>query len=146
MQLRTICLCRLILMLRSKINPEEPHKERKAQVGLLFLCDTPGKRLPCLHGQVFAPLRSVLNACHWHAAPFAGKRTATGLPGAARSIAEDREGLFPIRFHVKENLDTALHFPAGYLIIGKKGQESEYSTSLMRRGVYGKSIQYHSRL
>jgi len=33
-------------MLRSKINPEEPHKERKAQVGLLFLCDTHGLELP----------------------------------------------------------------------------------------------------
>ena len=99
MQLRTICLCRLILMLRSKINPEEPHKERKAQVGLLFLCD----------------------------------RLVLELPAASQRIG-------------KENLDTALHFPAGYLIIGKKGQESKYSTSLMRRGVYGKSIQYHSRL
>ena len=31
-----------------------------------------GKRLPCLHEQVSAPLRSVLNACHWHAASFVG--------------------------------------------------------------------------
>lgn len=85
MQLRTICLCRLILMLRSKKNPEEPHKEQMLMWGSFF-------------------------------------------------------------GNMKENLDTALHFPAGYLIIGKKGQESEYSTSLMRRGVYGKSIQYHSRL
>lgn len=44
-----------------------------------FLCDMPGKRTPCLHERVFAPLRSVLDACHWHAAPFAGQRTANGL-------------------------------------------------------------------
>ena len=98
------------------------------------------------HPLVFCAIRpaSACRACTGRHLPGNGQRQA--LPGAARSIAADREGLFPIRFHVKENLDTALHFPAGYLIIGKKGQESEYSTSLMRRGVYGKSIQYHSRL
>ena len=46
---------------------------------LLVLYDTPGKRLPSLHAQVFAPLRSVLDACRWHAAPFDGQRTATGF-------------------------------------------------------------------
>ena len=44
-----------------------------------LMWDMPGKGLPCLHEQVFAPLRTVLDACHWHAAPFAGQRTATGF-------------------------------------------------------------------
>jgi len=69
--------------------------------GGFFLSNTYGKRLPCLHGQVFALLRSALDACHWHAAPFNGQR-ATGsdrgqaLPGAACSMAVDREGPFLI--------------------------------------------------
>ncbi len=53
--------------------------------------DTPGERLPCLHEQVFAPLRSVLDACHWHAAPSAGQRTAKGFAVSCpqyRSITE----------------------------------------------------------
>ena len=32
----------------------------------VFLGDTPCKRLLCLHKQVFAVLRSVLDACQWH--------------------------------------------------------------------------------
>ena len=36
MQLRTICLCRLILMLMSKKNPEEPHKEQMLMWGSFF--------------------------------------------------------------------------------------------------------------
>ena len=44
-----------------------------------LLWDMPGKGLPCLHEQVFAPLRSVLDAYYWHAAPFAGQRTVTGF-------------------------------------------------------------------
>ena len=58
---------------------------------LLVLYDTPGKRLPSLHAQVFAPLRSVLDACRWHAAPFAGQRTANGFAVSClqyRSITE----------------------------------------------------------
>ena len=68
----------------------------EAVTGLFFLRDTPVGRPLCLHEQVSAPLRSVLNPCHWHAAPFAGQRTATGFAFPVRSIAVDREGLFLI--------------------------------------------------
>ena len=40
-----------------------------------FLCDTPGKRLPCLHEQ-----------------PFAGQRTANSLAVSCPGIAEIGEG------------------------------------------------------
>ena len=57
---------------------------------LLVLYDTPGKRLPSLHAQVFAPLRSVLDACRWHAAPFDGQRTATGFFSELPSVSQRR--------------------------------------------------------
>ena len=63
----------------------------EAVTGLFFLHNTPVGRPLCLHEQVFAPLRSVLNPCHWHAAPFAGQRTATGF-GLELPVVSQRIG------------------------------------------------------
>lgn len=62
--------------------------------GGFFLSNIPGKRLPCPHGQVFALLRSALDARHWYAASFAGQRAAQVFPGAVCNMAVDREGFF----------------------------------------------------
>ena len=56
-----------------------------------FLWNTPGKRMPCLHEQIFALLRSGLEACRWHAAPFEGQRIV------ANFSKEKRDGLLPCK-------------------------------------------------
>ena len=46
-------------------------------------------KLACTGGRVYAPLRSALDVCHWHTAPFAGQRTANGF---AVSCPKYRDG------------------------------------------------------
>ena len=51
-----------------------------------LLWDMPGKGLPCLHEQVFAPLRTVLDACHWHAAPLSVAHRMSAHASAASTF------------------------------------------------------------